>query len=109
MQEYAAEVGKSHLSFNQLCDDPDNIHHVHQSLRHRGKILNFAKIEIPTVITLVKEEWSQDNNLLTAAMKMKRKQVNDYYRDQIRAMFGQTSQATSGPTTAHNTNAANVV
>lgn len=57
-----------------------------------GKQLGLKGKEIPLHITLVKEEWNQENDLLTAAMKMKRKQVHDYYGEQIRDMLAQAQE-----------------
>ena len=81
----------SELTFEQLCDQPEVIASVLKSIQQLGKQLELKPKEIPLYITLVKEEWNQDNNLLTAAMKMKRKQVNDFYRKDIQRMFQLTN------------------
>lgn len=87
MNELAKELGLSDQSLERSCDDPVIIKHVYKSIKHVCKQNDFKIREIPVRITLVKEEWSQDNNLLTAAFKLKRKQVNDYYSTEIRQMF----------------------
>lgn len=43
--------------------------------------------ETPQAIGLVVEEWSQENNLLTPAFKLKRKQVVRFYEREIRKLF----------------------
>jgi len=94
MKELALELSKpSDLTFEDLCDDPDIIQTVHKSIRHVCKQNGFKVREIPAAITLVKEEWSQDNNLLTAAFKLKRKQVTDFYSVDIRRMFAEVNGA----------------
>lgn len=88
----AATLGKGQLSFREQCNDPAIITAILQSFSDIGKKLSYAKKELPVTITLVEEEWSQDNGLLTAAMKMKRKQVNDFYKTQIKDMFDRTTE-----------------
>ena len=89
MLELSTELAKESLTFEQMCDDPEVTKHILKSLRARGKQLGFSKKELPVAITLVTAEWTPDNGLLTAAMKMKRKQVNDFYKQQIKLMFSQ--------------------
>ena len=87
LAELAQQLSKQHMTVEQLCNDPDVIKHTMDSFKEAAIRLKFSKKEIPQRITLVSEEWTQDNNLLTAAFKLKRKQVNDFYRPQIKAMF----------------------
>ena len=87
ISKLADQLSKGNLTFDQLCDDPDIIQHVLKSLRQIGHQLGFSKMEIPVSITLVKEEWNQDNNMITAAMKLRRKQVNMFYAKKIEQMF----------------------
>ncbi|OTF78687.1 hypothetical protein BLA29_010238, partial [Euroglyphus maynei] len=77
------------LNFEQLCDDPIINQKVLESIQKKCQELNFKKPETPVKIALVKEEWTQENNLLTAAFKLRRKPVTDFYRDQIRKMFNE--------------------
>jgi len=77
-------------TFEQLCEDPAVVEYILRNIRHLGTELNLHKMEIPVAITLVKEEWSQDNSLLTAAMKMKRREVNEFYKKEIAQMFQKT-------------------
>ena len=92
MSELASQLDKSNETFEQLCDDTTVIKYVLKALQSRGKELGFSKKELPVAITLVKEEWSPDNNLLTAALKMRRKQVYDFYKNQIKQMFAQQNE-----------------
>jgi long-chain acyl-CoA synthetase len=93
MAELALQLtAKSRLSFDELCDDGEVYEHVARSLEHRGSTLAFSRKELPVRFVLVKEEWSPDNNLLTAALKMRRKQVYAFYRKEIERMFAQIEQ-----------------
>lgn len=54
---------KDSLNFEQLCTQPEVVVHVRKSLKALCKQLGFKIREVPVQITLVTEEWSQDNNL----------------------------------------------
>lgn len=95
MAQLVAQLSKQNLTFEQLCADPDVIRHVLGHIQHTSNKLGFPTKEIPAKIALVKEEWTQDNNLLTAAFKLKRREVNEYYRDQIKQMFAQPATGES--------------
>lgn len=49
-----------------------------------GKLQRF---EIPTAITLCKQVWTSESGLLTAAQKLKRKKIQDYYKEDIKRMY----------------------
>src|SRR5699024_2059165 len=91
MSELATELSKQDLTFEQLCDDAEVLNQVYKSIKHVCKQNGFKLREVPMQITLVKEEWSQENNLLTAAFKLKRKQVTDFYAIEIRDMFARAN------------------
>ena len=92
LADLAVTLHKTSLSFEQLCSDPDVIAHVMGSFAKIGRQLGYAKKELPVAITLVPEEWTQENDLLTAALKMRRKQVNQFYSKQIEDMFARTKE-----------------
>lgn len=85
-------MNKSHLTTEQLCNDKEISSHIFNTIKSTCIELDFKKKEIPYLIRLVKEEWSQENNLLTAAFKMRRKQVYDFYSNTIKEMFDQIKQ-----------------
>lgn len=45
------------------------------------------KFEVPAAITLCKEVWSPDMGLVTAAFKLKRKDIQDRYQHDINRMY----------------------
>lgn len=45
------------------------------------------KHEVPAAITLCKEVWSPDMGLVTAAFKLKRKDIQDKYQHDINRMY----------------------
>lgn len=45
------------------------------------------RFEVPTAITLCKEVWSPDMGLVTAAFKLKRKDIQERYQSEINRMY----------------------
>ena len=45
------------------------------------------KFEIPVRVGLTSIVWSPDNNLVTAAFKLKRKELADFYREDLRRLY----------------------
>lgn len=89
--ELANTLDKAHLSVEELCQDQQIIDRVLHSIKHVCTQLGFHSKETPTLLHLAKEEWTPDNNLLTAAFKMKRKNVHNFYKAEIDNMFGKLS------------------
>lgn len=65
LADLAASLGKSReLSrFEEQCTDPDIIAAILRSFDEIGQKLSYSRKELPVTITLVEEEWSQDNGL----------------------------------------------
>lgn len=83
----AKELQKEHLSIEQMCNDSMINAKIYESIINRCRDLGFKKREIPVKVLLVKEEWTQENNLLTAAFKMRRQAVQKFYREKIQEIF----------------------
>lgn len=45
------------------------------------------RFEIPTAIYLCTDVWTPDNNLVTAAFKLKRREIYDKYKTQIDKLY----------------------
>lgn len=88
LSELAAKFGKSDLAFEALCEDRDVTGAVLRELANHGKKHRLEKFEIPGAVTLVKELWSPDSGLVTAAFKLKRKPIQDFYQRDIDRMYG---------------------
>lgn len=83
----AKSLGKSHLSTEETCKDEQITRIVQDSILQTGVRANLKSKEIPIRVKLTPEQWTPDNNLLTAAFKLKRKHVYEYYADDIKQMF----------------------
>lgn len=78
-------------SLHELFDDPDVNVEVLKELQSHAKRSGLHKSEIPVKIKLVKEEWTPDSGLVTAALKIRRKPIKEFYQQYIDAMYGRNS------------------
>lgn len=58
-----------------------------KSLRETGLKNGLKKAEIPTKIRIVTDEWTPDNGLLTAALKLKRSLIKSKYETVIEELL----------------------
>jgi len=63
------------------------VEEVVKGLRTVGTQQKLRPWEAPATVHLCMEKWSPDNGLLTAALKLKRKNVEDFYKGQVDAML----------------------
>lgn len=87
LKELAKTLNKEHLSMVDLCQDKEIVEKVRKSIKNTSAHLGFHSKETPMLVHLAKEEWTSENNLLTAAFKMKRKSVHEFYKNEIENMF----------------------
>ena len=59
---------------------------------------NLARFEKLKRVLLVADEFSAENGMLTASMKLRRRVVEEHYRQQIDGMYAQAEAAGPGPT-----------
>lgn len=72
-----------------LYDDPIITSEVLAAITAHAKKAGLHKSEIPLRIKLCKEEWTPDNALLTAGLKIRRKQIRDFYARDIDELYQQ--------------------
>lgn len=60
---------------------------MHASIKEFGRSSGLVSWEIPRHIVLDDMEWTPDNGMLTAAMKLRRGQVVEHYRREIERFF----------------------
>lgn len=73
--------------FEQLCSNPIIEKAVLKELAEHAKKSRLQKFEIPAAITLCKDVWSPDMGLVTAAFKIKRKDIQERYKAEINRMY----------------------
>lgn len=54
--------------------------------------------EIPTKVKLCSKEWQPETGLVTAAFKIRRKTIEQFYQSSIEEMYGGNSNGTSKST-----------
>lgn len=70
-----------------MCDDNEIRQEILKDIREVCFNSGLHKKEIPVAIVVCKQEWTPDNDLLTSAFKLKRKNVLKYYKNEIDSMF----------------------
>lgn len=88
LKSIAKTLNKEHLSHEQMCRDPAIVHAVMTAIQEHGRKAKLLKTEIPSKLLVVPEEWSPDSGLVTAAMKIRRKNITDHYKRDINRLYG---------------------
>ena len=84
----ASSLGKGdNLSMQQMCEDNDIEQAVLNEIQTHGASCKLAKFEIPGAVKLCSEIWTPDMGLVTAAFKLKRKNIQEYYQTDINRMY----------------------
>lgn len=73
--------------FETLCSNKIIEKAVLKELVEHSKKSRLAKFEVPAAITLCKDVWSPDMGLVTAAFKIKRKDIQQRYQADITRMY----------------------
>lgn len=73
--------------FEDLCTNPDINKAVLKALNDQAKKSALQRFEIPEKIALCSDVWSPNNGLLTAAFKIKRRELQLKYQDEINKLY----------------------
>jgi len=87
LTEIAAKFGKKEMEWEEMVQDKDVTGAVLREVMNHAKKSSLEKFEIPGAVTLTGIEWLPETGLTTAAMKLKRKPLSDYYEKDIRRMY----------------------
>jgi len=82
------KFGVGEMPWEEIVKDKDVTGAVLREIKNHGKSSGLQTFEIPSAITLTEIEWTPESNLVTAAMKLKRKPLGDYYANDIARMYG---------------------
>lgn len=74
--------------FEYLCSNATLVAQVTADIIVHGQRSGLHKSEIPLKYRLCWEEWTADSGLVTAALKIRRKPIKDYYLKDIEQMYG---------------------
>ncbi|CAG9810638.1 unnamed protein product [Chironomus riparius] len=86
LMDLAESIGINQ-DFDDLCENQDVIKAANDLLANYGRERGLNKFEIPTKIALCKELWTPDSGLVTAAFKIKRKDVQKKYQNVINKLY----------------------
>jgi len=80
-------LGRNGISFELLCSDKELEKAVLKELQEHGIKSKLQKFELPGAVKMVTETWTPDSGLVTAAFKLKRKNIQDAYQTDINQMY----------------------
>ncbi|KAF9400318.1 hypothetical protein BGX21_004572 [Mortierella sp. AD011] len=72
---------------SKLCKDPKVIHGVAKELEKAGKAGALRGFEFPKRVYLTTDAFSVDNGMMTPTFKVRRPQVAEYFKEQIKVMY----------------------
>lgn len=87
LTDIAAKFGKKEMEWDEMVQDKDVTGAVLREIMNHAKKSSLEKFEIPGAVTLTGIEWLPETGLTTAAMKLKRKPLSDYYEKDIKRMY----------------------
>ena len=87
LTEMAENLNLATISFEEMCSDATITSEVLKELTSHGKKVKLEKFEIPGAATLCPELWTPESGLVTAAFKLKRKPIQDYYQKELKHMY----------------------
>ena len=114
LQKFAAKMsaGYSNMSYPELCKDSNIVEvpivapqcsinylsiinsiiqqAVLKTLTEHGRKGGLEKFEIPTKLSLIETPWTAEMGLVTAAFKLKRKEIQKAYQADIDRMYNVT-------------------
>lgn len=81
------KLRKKGFTTGELCKDESVKTALCKILLSFGLSNGLEKFEIPKKITLVQDEWTPESGFITAASKLKRKDIESYYLSEIEKMY----------------------
>lgn len=87
IETLARELNRDQKPLKELCQDQKIIKGITDAITAFGLKCGLNKMEIPSKVYLVSDDWSPDSGLVTAALKLRRKNIQDYYRLEIQRLY----------------------
>lgn len=87
LAELAARAGLPEMDFEQLCASEAVEKVVVRELADHARKCGLERFEVPAAVKLCTEVWSPDMGLVTAAFKIKRKDIQERYKEDIKRMY----------------------
>ncbi|KAL7318544.1 long-chain fatty acid-CoA ligase [Mucor circinelloides] len=87
LRKFLAENGVENEDYEALCASKDARKVVLQAMQEQAKKSGLRGAEIIADVWICKDLWTAEMGLLTAAQKLKRKDVNETYKKELKDMF----------------------
>ncbi|KAF3445286.1 hypothetical protein FNV43_RR14981 [Rhamnella rubrinervis] len=87
LEKWAQEAGIKYKDFPELCENTETVNEVQQSLSKVAKAAKLDKFEIPAKIKLVPDPWTPESGLVTAALKIKREQLKNKFKNELHKLY----------------------
>ncbi|XP_058060499.1 fatty acid CoA ligase Acsl3 isoform X1 [Anopheles bellator] len=87
LEDIAERLDIRGVEFEALCANPKVEKAVLQELAEHGRKCKLHRSEIPAAVHLCKDIWTPDMGLVTAAFKLKRKDIQERYQAEINKMY----------------------
>ncbi|XP_060524665.1 fatty acid CoA ligase Acsl3-like [Cylas formicarius] len=87
LEQLAKNKGIPEGTFEELCNSDQLAKIVTKELADHLKKGKLEKFEIPGAVKLVPEAWTPESGLVTAALKIKRKEIQKYYEKELKELY----------------------
>ncbi|KAK7273458.1 hypothetical protein RIF29_14508 [Crotalaria pallida] len=87
LEKWAQQAGIEYKDFPELCNKPETVTEVIQSISKAAKAAKLEKTEIPVKIKLLPDPWTPESGLVTAALKIKREQLKAKFKDDLQKLY----------------------
>lgn len=94
LRKVAVKAGfkDAEMSLEDLCQNENVSNAVLKELQVHGKRCGLSRWEIPSAVHLTAEIWTPDTGLVTAALKLRRKQLGQQYQSMVRDMYARLGE-----------------
>ncbi|CAB4065677.1 ACSL [Lepeophtheirus salmonis] len=87
LTELGESIGIYNASLEDLCMNEKVIATMQKETASYGRKNGLEKFEVPGAITLCTEMWTPESGLVTAAFKLRRKPIQDFYQKELKKMY----------------------
>ncbi|CAD5121757.1 DgyrCDS10234 [Dimorphilus gyrociliatus] len=89
LENLGQKLNKTFNNYTDLINDDDVLKSVRDEIGKQAKSSKLLRTETPQRITLVKEVWLPETGLVTAAMKLKRREIEKFYSADLERMYNE--------------------
>ena len=82
------QLGGTHYELNDIVNHKDLVKAVLTSFEQEGKRAKLNSFEMIKAVTLLADEWTSENDMLTPSMKLQRSKIAKRYEADISRMYG---------------------